>query len=384
MKDFEFYNPVRILFGKGKISELPNLIDKNKRILITFGGGSIKKFGVYDQVITSLEGYNIKEFGGIEPNPTFETCMKVVEFIKNNNIDFILAVGGGSVIDATKFISAAVNFEGDPWDILTKQAEVKTALPFGTVLTIPATGSEMNCGSVISRSDSPDKLAFMSEFVFPKFSILDPKITYTLPTNQTANGIIDAFVHVMEQYLTYSVNSPIQDRMAEGILLTLIEESPKVMKNPNDYETRANLKWAATVALNYWINVGVPQDWATHRIGHELTAKFGLDHGVTLAIILPSLMYVKQDKKRAKILQYADRVWNITSGSDDEKIKLVIEKTRDFFESLNVKTRLFDYGITENEIPDILSQLEKHGLTALGEHQDIDLETSKLILEKSL
>lgn len=380
MLNFSFYNPVRIHFGQNTITKLSDEIPPQKRILITYGGGSIKKNGVYAQVITALKGFTVFEFAGIEPNPKYETLMQAVDIIKQNNIDYILAIGGGSVIDGTKFIAAASCFDGDPWDILAKQAPIKEALPFGCVLTIPAAGSEMNAAAVISRESTKEKLFFINPIVFPKFAILDPTVTFSLPVNQTANGIIDIFVHVAEQYLTYSVNAALQDRFAESILLTLIAEAPKVMQNPKDYEARANIMWSSTLALNGLIGAGVPQDWTTHMIGHELTAKFGLDHGVTLAIILPSLLQIKREQKNSKLIQYAERVWNITTGTNAEKIDLAIAKTRDFFEGLGVKTKLSAYGITAAAISDILKQLEQHGMTALGEHQDIDLKTSEKIL----
>lgn len=384
MINFTYYNPVTIHFGPNQIKELANEVPKNARVLLTYGGGSIKKNGVYDQVIQALQGITIVEFGGIEPNPKFETLMQAVKIIHDQKLDFILAVGGGSVIDGTKFIAAATYFEGNPWDILEKQAPIDQAMPFGCVLTIPAAGSEMNCGAVISKTATADKLNFMSPKVFPKFSILDPTVTFSLPKNQTANGIIDAFIHVTEQYLTYPVNAALQDRFAESIMQTLIEEAPKVMVNPKDLDARANIMWCSSMALNSLIGSGVPQDWATHRLGHEITAKFGLDHAQTLAIILPSLLTHKREQKRKKLLQYATRIWNITVGTDDEKIIQAINKTRDFFESLGVKTHLGDYGITAAAIPEILSQLKNHQLTTLGEHEDIDLIASEAILRLSL
>ncbi len=383
MENFTFYNPVKIIFGKGQIAQLSKEISADKKVLITYGGGSIKKNGVYDQVIQSLQGYKVFEFGGIEPNPRYETLMRAVDFIRENDIDFILAVGGGSAIDGTKFISAAVNYKaGDPWEIVAKAAKFSNAIPFGTVLTLPATASEMNNGSVITRD--LDKLAFMDPQVFPQFSILDPETTFTLPPNQIANGVVDAFVHVMEAYLTYPVNAKLQDRVSEGILLSLIEDGPVAMKNPQDYDVRANIMWCAPWALNGMIGAGVPQDWATHRIGHELTVLYGLDHGVTLAIILPALMQVKRKQKRDKILQYAERIWQIDVADPEQAIDQAIAKTSEFFESLGIKTHLSDYGLGEEAITKVLAQLDKHELTTLGEHQDIDLQQSELILKLSL
>jgi NADP-dependent alcohol dehydrogenase len=383
MLDFTFYNPTKILFGRGQIANIAREIPENQRILLTCGGGSIKHNGVYDQVMAALAGRTVFEFAGIEPNPTYETLMEAVRVVREKNIDFLLAVGGGSVIDGTKFIAAAALFEGEPWDILARGARIQRALPLGTVLTLPATGSEMNSFAVVTRRASQDKLAFGHPLVYPRFSVLDPGTTFTLPPRQIGNGVVDAFTHIMEQYLTYPVNSPVQDRFAEGLLLTLIEEGPQALANPEDYDVRANIMWCATLALNGLIGAGVPGDWTTHSIGHEITALHGLDHAQTLAIVLPGVMAVKRDQKRAKLLQYAGRVWGLSSGSEEERIDAAIAKTRDFFERMGVKTHLRDYGIGAGAVPALLAQLERHQLTALGEHQDIDLATSRRILELS-
>ena len=386
MLNFEYKNPVKIIFGKGTIPNVSREIPKNARILLTYGGGSIKKKGVYNQVLDALKGTTIAEFGGIEANPHYETCMKAVEVVKNEKIDFLLSVGGGSVLDATKFIAAAALYKGDdPWDILAKRGivEVENALPIGAVLTLPATGSEMNGNSVITRISRQEKLAFGSPKVMPEFSILDPECVYTLPDKQVANGIVDAFIHVMEQYLTYPVNSPIQDRFAESILTTLIEEGPKVLANRNDYQAAANFMWSATMALNGLIGSGVPQDWATHMIGHELTAFHGIDHGRTLAIVLPGIMHVKRENKKAKIIQYGERIWGISTGTDDEKINKTIAKTVAFFESLSVPTTLPEYNVTQETIEKITERFKTRGIK-LGEKADIDFNQVKQILENRL
>ena len=292
MNNFDLHTPTRILFGKGAIADLRGQIPTGARVLITYGGGSVKKNGVLDQVYSALEGLDILEFSGIEPNPTYETLMKAVKIVREENVTFLLAVGGGSVLDGTKFIAAAANYADgiDPWHILqTGGSEIKSAIPMGSVLTLPATGSESNAGAVVSRKATGDKQAFHSAFVQPVFAVLDPVYTYTLPPRQVANGVVDAFVHTVEQYVTYPVNGKIQDRFAEGILLTLIEEGPKALQEPENYDVRANVMWAATQALNGLIGAGVPQDWATHMLGHELTAMHGLDHAQTLAIVLPAL-----------------------------------------------------------------------------------------------
>lgn len=384
MNNFTFHNPTRIHFGRGQIAKISDEISKDSKVLITYGGGSIKKNGVYDQVLKSLEGYNIFEFSGIEPNPTYETLMQAVEIVRKEKIDFILAVGGGSVIDGTKFIAAAAPFEGEPWNIVVKGASFTQALPFGTILTLPATGSEMNCGSVITHKASGTKRGFMHPLVFPVFSVLDPETTFTLPRKQISNGVIDAFVHTTEQYLTYNADAPLQDRLAESILQTLIEEGPKGLQSPEDYNARSNIMWCATMALNGVIGAGVPQDWATHMIGHELTAKFNIDHAQTLAIILPSTLSLMRTAKQEKLLQYGERVWGITEGREEERIEAAIEKTREFFESLEIKTRLQDYNVSESDFDDLITKLEEQGMIQLGEHRDITLEKSREILRLSL
>lgn len=380
MENFSFYNPVKILFGKGQIANIASEIPANAKILITYGGGSIKKNGVYEQVIAALAGKTFLEFGGIEANPHLETLLKAVELIRKEGIDFILAVGGGSVVDGTKFIAAAVPFEGDPWNILAQQVPVKAAIPFGAVLTLPATGSEMNTNAVVTKAATQEKLYFSSPLVFPKFSVLDPETTFSLPPRQVSNGIVDAYTHVMEQYLTYPVNAPLQDRMAESILLTLIEEGPKTLANLNDYQARANVMWCATMALNGLIGVGVPQDWATHMIGHELTALHGIDHAQTLAIVLPNMLTIQRDRKREKLLQYAERVWNLVDGDADLRIERAIAKTREFFEAVGVRTKLSDYGVGLDTIAPIIDRFEKRGFTALGEHRDVTPKVVEQVL----
>ena len=384
MNNFDLYTPTRILFGKGAIENLRDQIPAGARILVTYGGGSVKKTGVLDQALSALSDFEVLEFGGIEPNPSYETLMKAVKIAREQQITFLLAVGGGSVLDGTKFIAAAAHYDEsvDPWEILeTYGKNVKSAIPMGSVLTLPATGSESNKGAVVSRKTTGDKRAFMSSYVQPVFAILDPVYTYTLPPRQVANGVVDAFVHTVEQYVTYPVDGKIQDRFAEGILLTLIEDGPKALQEPENYDVRANIMWAATQALNGLIGAGVPQDWATHMLGHELTAMHGLDHAQTLAIVLPVLWNEKRDTKRAKLLQYAARVWNITEGSEDERIDAAIAATRNFFEQLGVPTRLSGYGLDGSSIPALLAKLEEHGMTQLGENQDITLDVSRRIYE---
>lgn len=385
MLNFDYYNPTQIVFGKGSVARLSQLVPADARVLVLYGGGSAERNGTLAEVEEALGERTVQRFGGIEPNPSYETLMEAVALIRREKLDFLLAVGGGSVIDGTKFVAAAVEYPRDPWHILeTFGTEIAGALPFGAVLTLPATGSEMNNGSVISRKSIQAKLPFSSPHTFPRFSVLDPVKTFTLPPRQIANGVVDAFVHVIEQYLTYPVNAPVQDRYAEGLLQTLIEVGPQALAVPEDYDVRANLMWAATQALNGLIGAGVPQDWATHMIGHEITAMFGLDHAQTLAVVLPAMLDLRREAKRDKLLQYATRVWNIDTGSDDARIDAAIARTRAFFESLGVNTRLSDYGIGTDAPERLLAQLEAHGMTALGERRDMDLALSRRVLEASL
>lgn len=385
MEKFEFYNPVRILFGDEHLSTLKDHISEEARILFLYGGGSIKKNGVYDEVIKSLKGRSMVEFAGIEPNPTYEKCMEAVDVIKKESLGFILAVGGGSVIDAAKFIgAAAVYSDGDPWEILSRGKKPSGSLPIGTILTLPATGSEMNSGSVISRQSTGEKFAFSSPFSFPLFSILTPGAASFLPAKQVANGVVDAFIHVIEQYLTYPVNAPLQDRMAESILLTLIQEGPKVYADPADYQSMSNLMWSATMALNGLISCGVPTDWSVHMIGHELTALHGIDHARTLAIVLPGLWKVLKEEKKDKLLQFGERVWGISEGTDDEKADFAITRTEEFFHSLNVPTRLPDYGVGQETIDNIVKRFEKRRWLMIGDRKLITPGICRKVLEDRL
>lgn len=383
MNNFSFCNPVKIIFGKDSIPKLSKELSSDDKIMIIYGGGSIKKNGVYDQVIASLSGHKYVEFSGIEPNPYYETCMKCAEMIRKEKVSFLLAVGGGSVIDAVKFIAVAALFDGDPWDIMIGKAKVTKALPFGSILTLPATGSEMNSGSVISKAATQEKFAFNSPLVFPVFSILDPTTTYTLPTKQIANGIADTFVHVTEQYLTYNVNAKLQDYFAESILKVLIEESAKVFEMPQDYDIRANLMWASTWGLNGWISKGAVEDWSTHMIGHELTALHGIDHGQTLSIVLPGVMDVMREDKAEKIIQMGERVFNITKGSDSERIDKCIEAVDKFFQSIGIKTKLSDYNVGKDSIDIIVKRFESRNW-ALGEKANMTPDVVRAILMKRL
>lgn len=384
MFNFEYYNPTRIVFGKDKLGELDRLIPENASVLILYGQGSVKKYGTLDKVKANLADRKVWEFGGIEPNPEYETLLKAVKLVKENNIDFLLAVGGGSVMDGTKFVAAAALYEGKSYfDLLLGGIAgvegLNKALPIGTVVTLPATGSEVNGYAVISRRETQNKLVFSSPLVYPQFSILDPELTYTLPARQIANGIIDTYVHVIEQYLIAKEEARVQDRFAEGILQTLIEIGRKTIDNPQDYDARANLVWSATTAMSGLMSAGVSQDWLTHMIGHEITALYDLDHAQTLAVILPSVMNVCRDSKREKLLQYAERIWNIAEGSEDFRIDMAIQKTREFFSSLGVKTYLSEYGISPNDINKIMQQLENHGIVNM-----LAKEPMRRILEGSV
>ena len=378
MQNFIYHNPTKLVFGRGTIGQLRDLIPAGQRILMTYGGGSIRKNGVYDQVKRALRGRRVLEFGGVEPNPRYETLMKAVSVCRRERVDFLLAVGGGSVLDGTKFIAAAALYRpGDPWDIMAKHAPVSQALPLGCVLTLPATGSESNMFAVISRESTREKLAFSSPCVFPLFSILDPTTNFSLPRRQVQNGIADAFVHVMEQYLTYPADAPLQDRQAEALVKTLIEEGPKVLRRPRHFAARANLVWCATQALNGLIGSGVPQDWTTHMIGHELTAFYGLDHAQTLVVVLPAVWKHQQKAKARKLVQYAERVWGVKRGN---KADLAIRKTEAFFRSLGLKTRLSEYGIGAEQFPEIAARFDQRGMK-LGERQRIGSRQVREILE---
>ena len=380
MNNFVLHTPTRILFGKGQINQLAAEIPAGSKILILFGGGSVKKNGVMDQVYAALQGFDVQEFGGIEPNPDYATLMKAVEVVKKENITFLLAVGGGSVVDGTKFVAAAALYPQDPWHILqTGGVEVTQALPLGSVLTLPATGSESNKTSVINRRSTLDKRGFNSPHVFPQFAILDPEYTYSLPPRQIANGVVDAFIHVLEQYLTWPVDARVQDRFAEGLLLTLLEEGPRALAEPENYDVRANVMWSATMALNGLIGAGVPHDWSTHALGHEITALHNIDHAQTLAIVLPSLLNIQRETKKDKLLQYAERIWGLTDGSEDQRIDGAIAATRRFFEDMGIPTRMSDYQLDGSSIPALVAKLEEKGRTALGERQNISLDVSRQI-----
>ncbi|WP_372937936.1 iron-containing alcohol dehydrogenase [Seonamhaeicola sp.] len=383
MNNFEFKNPTKIIFGKDTIKKVKDEIPTDAKVLLLYGGGSIKKNGIYNQVKTALADVDVTEFGGIPANPEYATLLEALKVIKDKNITYLLAVGGGSVIDGTKFLSAAAVYNGDtPWDILAKNIRTEKGMPFGTVLTLPATGSEMNSGAVISRAETKEKLAMGGPGLFPEFSILDPQVISSIPQRQLANGLTDAFTHVLEQYMTYPIGALLQDRFAESILQTLIEVAPTVLKDPTNYNAASNFMWSCTMALNGLIQKGVPTDWAIHAMGHELTALFGIDHARTLAVIAPSHYKYNFEAKKEKLAQYAERVWNVTEGSTDDKAYAAIEKTEAFFQELGINTKLSDYTKNyEGTAEKIAKRFTDRGWTGLGEHQSLSPEKVESIVK---
>ncbi|MGC9982440.1 MAG: iron-containing alcohol dehydrogenase [Polyangia bacterium] len=376
MENFIYRNPTEILFGKGMIAEIASRVPADRPVLMVWGGGSIKKNGVYEQVKAALARHKLVEFGGIEPNPLHETCMKALAVVKDKGIKFLLAVGGGSVLDAAKYVAAAAVFPGvDPWDILrTNGSTVTGALPVGAVLTLPATGSESNGNAVISRKSSSEKLHFASDHVYPVFSVLDPETTFSLPAKQVRNGIVDAFVHVCEQYMTLPAQSLLQDRLAESVLQTLVDVGPRTLESPRDYASRADFMWSATIALNNLLSCGVPGDWATHMIGHELTAFYGIDHAESLAVVMPGVWTYKLAAKSAKLAQYGRRIWNVGDA------KAAVDKTEAFFHSLNMPTRLKDFGIDAEDAARKVGERFASRKSAFGEQGDITADAAAKIL----
>jgi NADP-dependent alcohol dehydrogenase len=385
MNNFDFQNPTKIIFGKGEISKISKEIPKNAKVLMLYGGGSIKKNGIYEQVIDALSDFDFIEFGGIPANPEYEVLKKALAIIKSENITYLLAVGGGSVIDGTKFLASAALFEGDePWDILSKKIRTEKGMPFGTVLTLPATGSEMNSGAVVSRKETKEKSGMGGPGLFPQFSILDPQVVKSIPKRQIANGLADAYTHVLEQYMTYSIDAKLQDRFSESILQTLVEIAPTMLKDEFDYKAASNFMWCCTMALNGLIQKGVPCDWAIHMMGHELTALHGIDHARTLAIITESHYKVNLEDKKEKLAQYAERVWNVTEGTIEEKALKGIEKTTEFFHSLGINTKLSEYTEDYKDTAEEISKrFENRGWKAIGEKGKVTPTMVKQIIEMS-
>lgn len=386
MLNFEFSNPTKILFGKGRIANIAQEIPPGARVLITYGGGSVIRNGVLDEVKSALDGYTYFEFGGIEPNPAYETLIKAVELVKAEHIDYLLAVGGGSVIDGTKFIAVGAEYtQGDPWEIVLRRGVgIDEALPIGVILTLPATGSESNHRAVVTRKSMNAKISFATTAIFPRFAVLDPTKTFSLPMTQISNGVVDSYMHVLEQYLTYPLDAPVQDRFAEGLLLTLLELGPRALTEPENYDLRASLMWCSTLALNGLISAGVVQDWATHMVGHELTALYGLDHAASLAAVFAGMLQERRTDKHDKLLQYAERIWGLKEGTDGEIIDAAIEKTRQFFATMQLGTHLSDYGLSAANIPEIIESLEKHNMVKLGERRDVTPDRVRRALELSL
>ncbi len=385
MNNFKYRNPTKILFGKGQIENLSTEIPANSKILMLYGGGSIMKNGIYEQVIKALSGYEVVEFGGIPANPEYSILLEALKVIKAENVTYLLAVGGGSVIDGTKFLSAAALYEGEtPWELLTNKKPVTEGMPFGTVLTLPATGSEMNSGSVITRAETKEKLAFGGPGMFPQFSVLDPEVIKSIPERQIANGITDAFTHVMEQYMTYPIGAKLQDRFAESIMQTLVETAPAIMKDPSDYEAASNFMWRCTMALNGLIQQGVPGDWAIHSMGHELTAMYGIDHARTLAILAGNHYRYNFETKKEKLAQYAERVWNITEGSLEDKAHAGITKTEEFFKSLGIDLKLSEYTENYSETGSMVAErFIERGWNGFGEHKTLTPTDAQKIIEMS-
>lgn len=385
MLNFEFKNPTKIIFGKGQIEKISKEIPSGAKVLMVYGGGSIKSNGVYDQVINALKDFEVLEFGGVPANPEYEVLMQALKVIKEEKVTYMLAVGGGSVIDGVKFLSAAAVFSGEhPWDILSKNIRTERGLPFGSVLTLPATGSEMNSGAVITRAETQEKLGMGGPGLFPEFSILDPEVIKSIPKRQLANGITDAFTHVLEQYMTYPAGAHLQDRFSESIMQTLIEVGPKVIANPADYESAANFMWSCTMALNGLIQKGVPTDWAVHAMGHELTALFGIDHARTLAIIAPSHYRYNFEAKKEKLAQYGKRVWGMNEGTIEELATAAIAKTEAFFHSLEIKTTLAEYTDDYQGTAEKISErFTARGWLGLGEHKTLSPSDVQKIVEMS-
>ncbi len=382
MLDFTFYNPARIFFGRGSIGKIGTSIPFEACVMLIYGARSAKRFGVVDEVKQALPGRRVLEFGGVEPNPDYETLLEAIAPARRDRVDFLVGIGGGSVIDGAKFLAAAIPFDGDPASLLEdKGARIRQALPIGAVVTLPASGSEMNNRAILSRRALVIKKAIMNDHLFPRFAALDPEKTFTLPAKYIGNGVVDTFVHILEQYLTYPVGGHVQDRLAEGLMLSLVDNGPKALADPQNYELRANLMWAATLGLNGLIGAGVPQDWAAHRAGYELTALYGLDHAETLAILVPAMMKVRSDGKRIKLLQYAKRVWGLDDGDESIRMNAAIEQTRRFFERMGLSTRISDYRIDGFCVDRVIEQLEAHGMTALGEHGDLTLDQMRRVFE---
>lgn len=383
MLDFYYFNPTRIFFGQDAVFRAAVTVPQDKKIMVVYGQSSAVKCGYVGELKKALEDREAVEFGGIEPNPEYDYLISGLNLARREKVGFLIAIGGGSVIDAAKFIAAALLYEGDPWEFVMDRGEsIRGAIPVGAVVTMPASGSEANNRAVISRRSVGIKRAFMNDHLFPVFAALDPTKTYTLPPRYVGNGVVDTYVHILEQYLTYPAGGEVQDRLAEGLLMLLLDLGPRAIKEPDNYRLRANLMWCATLGLNGLIGAGVPQDWAAHRAGYELTMIYGLDHAQTLAVLVPAMMEVRREIKRGKLLQYAERVFGLKEGTENERIGKAISLTRQFFEIMGLPTRMSGYGVHDLDVDLIISSLEEHQLFPLGERKDISPEVMRLILER--
>lgn len=378
---FSYSNPTKIQFGQGQVASISALIPKDQKVMVIYGGGSIKNNGIYDQVSEALKEHQWIEFSGIKPNPIVEQLDEAVALAQQENVDFLLAVGGGSVIDGVKYIAAATFYDGEGWDILKKQAPVEKALPLGAILTLPATGSESNPASVVGKAETSEKLSFFTHKVLPQFAVLDPDVIKTLPARQIENGIVDAWVHVCEQYLTYSTDALVQEGYAESLLRTLITLGKHIDKQNDAW--RANLMWTANQALNGLIGVGVPQDWSTHMIGHELTALYGVDHARSLAIVQPALLRNQIEHKSDKLKQLGKNVFGFSDSPD--LAEKTIQAMESFYLSLNVPTRLTEHQTDrETAVEAIITNLKKHGMARMGEKQNIAIKHCRQILTDAI
>ena len=381
MFNFVFQNTTKLVFGRGQIAQLQTLIEKDKKVLITFGGGSVKRNGVYEQVREALKDHNTVEFWGIEPNPAVETLRRAIKLGLDEKVDMVLAVGGGSVLDGTKLIAAGIACpDTDAWAIV-KTGTATKQIPFASVMTLPATGSEMNNGAVISCHETKEKFAFRGDY--PVFSILDPETTYSLPKHQIACSLADIVVHCFEQYMTTPGQSRVLDRWAEGVIATAMDVAPLVQADQHNYDVMADSVYSATMALNNFIRMGVTQDWSTHQIGHELTALCGVTHGESLAIVYPGTAEVLREQKKAKLLQFGERVLGICEGSEDERVDQVIARIEAFFKSLGLATRLSEKGIGVDVVEEIARRFNERGVH-FGEAKNVTGDVAREILMKRL
>ncbi|OMF29802.1 NADH-dependent alcohol dehydrogenase [Paenibacillus sp. FSL H8-0548] len=388
MNSFQFVNPTHIIFGEGTVSQVGELSAKyGKTVLLVYGSGSVKKTGLYDKTLSQLHeaGLTVHELPNIEPNPRLTTVNKGIDICRSEGVDFILAVGGGSVIDASKAIAAGVPYEGDVWDFFTGKAVIQQALPLGTILTLAATGSEMNGSSVVTNWEENLKRGAGSAHMYPKFSILDPTLTYTVPRNHTVNGSVDIMSHVFEQYFSLTENTPLQERFCESILQTVIENVEIALENPQDAAARANLMWSGTIALNGGlISVGMANDWASHGIEHEVSAIYDIPHGAGLAVIFPNWMKYVHEERIDRFVQYATRVWGVNpEGKSDKEVALEgIQATRDFFTRIGAESRLADFEIGSDKLDRMAEEAVRYG--AIGSFKRLEKQDVKAILELSL